>query len=155
MLPVLSCPQNLDSHLGVHPQPREAKTSWDAREKEIVFGRWQISEWVGSAPSHTIYPNSAITSFHVPQVLHIQTSRRDYNLQPVIAIMAILLKKDPEIHQDEILCDEKSVAPANDADITGFETDEADLPKGYFRSRFFLGSYVAIGFGLWGGTAAL
>jgi hypothetical protein len=50
---------------------------------------------------------------------------------------------------------EKETVLADDAIVTGFEADEADLPKGYFRSRFFLGSYFAIGLGLWGGTAAL
>jgi hypothetical protein len=37
----------------------------------------------------------------------------------------------------------------------GFDSDIQTLPKGYFTSRFFIGSYLAIGIGLWGGTAAL
>jgi len=41
------------------------------------------------------------------------------------------------------------------AQQTGFDVDEAALPKGYFYSPFFVGSYLAIGLGLWAGTAAL
>jgi hypothetical protein len=37
----------------------------------------------------------------------------------------------------------------------GFEADETNLPPGYFYSRFFIGSFLAIGFSLWAGTAAL
>jgi hypothetical protein len=62
--------------------------------------------------------------------------------------------KDQVIHHDNTTEHEKHSSLAEDA-ITGFEADEADLPKGYFRSRFFLGSYLAIALGLWGGTAAL
>jgi hypothetical protein len=38
--------------------------------------------------------------------------------------------------------------------ITGFESSEASLPKGYFVSRYFLGSFLAIGVGLSSGTGA-
>ncbi|TPX09104.1 uncharacterized protein E0L32_001633 [Thyridium curvatum] len=38
--------------------------------------------------------------------------------------------------------------------ITGFEADADDLPPGYFKSRFFLGSMFAIGMGLWATVAA-
>ncbi|PGH27528.1 hypothetical protein AJ80_00769 [Polytolypa hystricis UAMH7299] len=37
-------------------------------------------------------------------------------------------------------------------EIRGFSADS--LPPGYYRSRFFLGSVLAIGLGLWSGTAA-
>jgi len=40
-------------------------------------------------------------------------------------------------------------------DVSGFDADTSTLPKGYFYSRFIIGSYAAIGFGLWAGTAAL
>lgn len=39
--------------------------------------------------------------------------------------------------------------------IVGFEADEDSLPKGYFRSRFFIGTFMAIGLSLWAGTGAL
>ncbi len=42
-----------------------------------------------------------------------------------------------------------------DAEVTGFEADQTQLPEGYFRSRFFVGSFLAIGFSLWAGTGAL
>ena len=48
--------------------------------------------------------------------------------------------------------------PSHDeADLNqiGFEADETNLPPGYFYSRFFIGSFLAIGFSLWAGTAAL
>jgi hypothetical protein len=68
--------------------------------------------------------------------------------------MASQTEKDSVVHHDAIVQVETQTLGANDL-VTGFEADEADLPKGYFRSRFFLGSYFAIGLGLWGGTAAL
>ncbi|KAF2403745.1 MFS general substrate transporter [Trichodelitschia bisporula] len=34
------------------------------------------------------------------------------------------------------------------------EIDETDLRKGYYRSPFFIGSFMAIGLGLWAGTAS-
>ena len=34
-----------------------------------------------------------------------------------------------------------------------FDIDGAELPDGYFRSRFFLGTMLAIGLGLTGGVA--
>lgn len=39
--------------------------------------------------------------------------------------------------------------------VVGFELDEVQLPEGYYRSKFFLGSFLAIGLSLWAGTAAL
>jgi hypothetical protein len=73
-------------------------------------------------------------------VEHVMATKSDVN---------IVLQHDVAIH------DEPKTISANAVDVLGFEADEADLPKGYFRSRFFLGSYLAIGLGLWGGTAAL
>jgi hypothetical protein len=64
-------------------------------------------------------------------------------------------KKASVVHQDEKNHEQTSSGLENSPVVTGFEADESDLPKGYFRSRFFLGSYLAIGLGLWGGTAAL
>lgn len=36
----------------------------------------------------------------------------------------------------------------------GGATDLEHLPKGYYRSRFFLGSMTATGLGLWAATAS-
>jgi hypothetical protein len=69
--------------------------------------------------------------------------------------MAVETEKNVEVSQADTVNKQKLQTPADDAVVTGFEADEADLPKGYFRSRFFLGSYLAIALGLWGGTAAL
>lgn len=44
---------------------------------------------------------------------------------------------------------------SEDAQVTGFEADEENLPKGYFYSRFFIGTFLAIGLSLWAGTGAL
>lgn len=41
----------------------------------------------------------------------------------------------------------------NDNVGTAYQTDEASLPPGYFRSSFFLGSMTAIGLGLMAGVA--
>lgn len=70
--------------------------------------------------------------------------------------MASTTVKDTELQHDE-KHEETPAGPLvnNSADVTGFEVHEASLPKGYFYSRYFVGSYLAIGFGLWGGTAAL
>lgn len=39
-------------------------------------------------------------------------------------------------------------------DVHGFEATLASLPKGYFFSRFFLGTMMAVGMSLWAGTGA-
>lgn len=39
-------------------------------------------------------------------------------------------------------------------EIHGFEADFANLPKGYYRSRFFLGTMLAVGLAIMCGTAA-
>lgn len=46
----------------------------------------------------------------------------------------------------------ESAAPS--AIIGGFEADIDDLPPGYFTSRFFLGTFMAIGLGLLAGVGA-
>lgn len=38
-------------------------------------------------------------------------------------------------------------------DEGGFQTDTATLPKGYYYSPFFLGSFIAIGLGFWAGNS--
>jgi hypothetical protein len=38
--------------------------------------------------------------------------------------------------------------------IGGFEVDLQDLPPGYFTSRFFIGTFMAIGLGLLAGVGA-
>ncbi|KAL2754806.1 hypothetical protein ACRALDRAFT_1082471 [Sodiomyces alcalophilus JCM 7366] len=43
---------------------------------------------------------------------------------------------------------------ASDDVVTGYETTVEGLPKGYFRSRFFIGTMLATGIGLWAGTSA-
>ncbi|ROT39089.1 MFS general substrate transporter [Sodiomyces alkalinus F11] len=42
----------------------------------------------------------------------------------------------------------------SDNEVVGYETTSDELPKGYFRSRFFIGTMLATGVGLWAGTAA-
>lgn len=39
-------------------------------------------------------------------------------------------------------------------DQLGCETDLEQLPKGYYYSRFFVGSMMATGFGLWAAVAS-
>jgi hypothetical protein len=69
--------------------------------------------------------------------------------------------KQPEIvhHDGHVEDHHNHNSPKHDAgeklDVIGFEVDETQLPKGYYRSRFFIGSFFAIGFGLWAGTGAL
>ena len=38
--------------------------------------------------------------------------------------------------------------------IEGFEAEIENLPPGYFKSRFFIGTFLAIGFGLIAGVGA-
>lgn len=38
-------------------------------------------------------------------------------------------------------------------DEGGFQTDTETLPKGYYYSPFFLGSFLAIGLGFWAGNS--
>ena len=71
--------------------------------------------------------------------------------------MATASEKDVEIRHDHAQHDHGVDWPILDesAEVTGFEADETNLPKGYFYSRFFIGSFAAIGLGLWAGTGAL
>lgn len=47
-----------------------------------------------------------------------------------------------------------SQAETEDWAQIGCETDAASLPKGYYYSRFFLGSLMATGLGLWAAVAS-
>ncbi|KAF2095876.1 MFS general substrate transporter [Rhizodiscina lignyota] len=68
--------------------------------------------------------------------------------------MATLDAKDSEIYQAEHHHEPTPPNVDDSAEVTGFEIDETALPKGYYHSRYFVGSFAAIGFGLWAGTAA-
>ncbi|KIV98822.1 uncharacterized protein PV09_09435 [Verruconis gallopava] len=59
--------------------------------------------------------------------------------------------KDVEVRREEASIQTQH---RDGEEVTGFEVDEAQLPKGYYYSRFFLGSFFAIGLSLWAGTAA-
>ena len=39
-------------------------------------------------------------------------------------------------------------------EVIGYETNFDELPKGYYTSKFFLGSMLATSLGLWAGTCA-
>lgn len=39
-------------------------------------------------------------------------------------------------------------------EVIGYETNFNELPKGYYTSKFFLGSMLATSLGLWAGTCA-
>lgn len=67
--------------------------------------------------------------------------------------MATLSQKDMTSHQH----DEESrrdLSVQQDVDRLGCETEFDELPTGYYRSRFFIGSMVATGLGLWSATAS-
>jgi hypothetical protein len=53
------------------------------------------------------------------------------------------------------LSDSTPVVSDHGNEQVGFDSNEHALPKGSFYSRFFIGSYLAIGIGLWSETAAL
>lgn len=61
-------------------------------------------------------------------------------------------------HVEARLSDDHANHPDKEFDsdgvVTGYETTVEGLPKGYFRSPFFIGTMLATGVGLWGGTAA-
>ncbi|ORY07019.1 fungal trichothecene efflux pump [Clohesyomyces aquaticus] len=59
-------------------------------------------------------------------------------------------KNDVELSHVEHVQNESSEVSI---DQIGFVAEEDEMPPGYFRSSFFLGSMMAIGFGLFGGTA--
>ncbi|KAF1980654.1 MFS general substrate transporter [Aulographum hederae CBS 113979] len=63
-------------------------------------------------------------------------------------------KSDTEYIEGEGMERTVSRFQANGHEVVGFEADESTLPKGYFFSRFFIGSYLAIAFSLWAGTAS-
>jgi hypothetical protein len=49
---------------------------------------------------------------------------------------------------------ELAPAETQESDIIGFEADLEHLPPGYYRSRFFIGSMIATGLGLFCGVSA-
>lgn len=73
-------------------------------------------------------------------------------------IMAIETEKSGVVHHDAISPASSEHVARTDIDsnseIHGFETDLAHLPKGYYRSSFFLGSMAAVGISLTCGVAA-
>lgn len=60
-------------------------------------------------------------------------------------------KNDLHFRQEPQTYQSSSSTPS--IDQVGFEIDEDGLPPGYFRSKFFLGTMMAIGLGLFCGTA--
>lgn len=45
-------------------------------------------------------------------------------------------------------------APLSEEEVIGYEATFDQLLKGYYTSRFFLGSMLATSLGLWAGTCA-
>jgi hypothetical protein len=48
----------------------------------------------------------------------------------------------------------RDLSPRQDDDNLGCETDFEHLPEGYYYSRFFLGSMMATGLGLWAAVSS-
>ena len=66
-------------------------------------------------------------------------------------------KQDRDATHDEVIGSPKG-RPSHDASLAkqvGFDIEGGDVPKGYYTSKFFIGTYLAIGLGIWAGTAAL
>ena len=64
-------------------------------------------------------------------------------------------KRDDHLdHVEKTSLDHKPHTDNSSDEITGYETNYEELPKGYFYSKFFLGSMLATGLGLWAGTAS-
>lgn len=61
-------------------------------------------------------------------------------------------KESPSAQHDEESPPDGSVF--QDVDLLGCETNFDQLPKGYYYSRFFLGSMMATGLGLWAAVAS-
>jgi len=53
-------------------------------------------------------------------------------------VKSLLEKDDIQIQQDE-------ARPEQQRELTGFDSENIEIPKGYFRSPYFLGSMVSIG----------
>jgi Na+/melibiose symporter-like transporter len=54
-------------------------------------------------------------------------------------------------HQEDVI---NRVGTAHDNATHGWEADLDELSKGYYFSRFFLGTFLAVGLSIWAGTAA-
>jgi hypothetical protein len=67
--------------------------------------------------------------------------------------MSTEIEKDQPVYRERVESPVPS-DPTDSSEITGFRADESTLPKGYFLSRFFVGSMMATGLGLLAGTAA-
>jgi hypothetical protein len=66
-----------------------------------------------------------------------------------------MVAKEGETHHDEKPQAEKTQIDSASAEPTGFEAEDSQLPKGYFTSPYFIGTFFAIGLSLWAGTAEL
>lgn len=62
-------------------------------------------------------------------------------------------KEEVPVHQHAEFQSSQEVS-INDNDRLGCETYFEHLPKGYYYSRFFLGSLLATGLGLWAAVAS-
>jgi hypothetical protein len=68
-----------------------------------------------------------------------------------------MAEKSEAIHHDTISTPSSDAVhdvDLSDESIVGFETDVEHLPKGYYTSRFFIGSMLATGLSLTCGVAA-
>jgi hypothetical protein len=63
------------------------------------------------------------------------------------------MKKLHDLDHVESASDLKNTDASSD-EVIGYETNFDDLPKGYYTSKFFLGSMLATSLGLWAGTCA-
>jgi len=60
--------------------------------------------------------------------------------------------KDADHAQHDDLKHTPTVTTLGDDELHGFQTNENSLPKGYYRSSFFVGTMFATGLGLSGGV---
>jgi hypothetical protein len=67
--------------------------------------------------------------------------------------MANSSKEEVTSHQHAEIPSSHSVS-IQEHETLGCETDFQHLPKGYYYSRFFLGSLLATGLGLWAAVAS-
>lgn len=63
------------------------------------------------------------------------------------------IKEDVHSHHQPSLVIEKDEGTKLQTDEQGFQESLDSVPKGYYYSPFFIGSFVAIGLGFWAGNS--
>lgn len=93
-----------------------------------------------------------VTVMHPHNLGREPTDEQRTYFPPTITIMTNEALSESKVRKEQYEAHETSSSEPSIIQV-GFQVDEDGLPPGYFRSRFFVGTMLAVGLGLFGGTA--